>query len=597
VGRVLVVSRLAARDLRRRPAEAALLLLAITAATTTLTLGLVLHGVTTRPYQSTRAATHGPDVVAEADPPLGGGSADRAGLAALARAPGVTGHSGPYPLIGATLRAHGGRAALQVQGRDGAPATIDQPKLTAGSWVRDGGVVIERGFADAFDVHAGDRVTVDGRRFVVAGIAVTAASAPYPSLTLGFGPRGVPVHPGLAWLTRADVRRLAPNGRAASSVINLRLADPAAAPAFADAHMFRGPMLLLPWQEISEANGNLVRNERKAMLTGSWLLALLALASIAVLVGGRMADQIRRVGLLKAVGATPRLIASVLLAQYVVLALLAAALGLAAGRLTAPVLTDPGSGLIGSSGAVPFTLNTVALVTAVALAVAVVATFIPAVRASRISTVLALADSARAPRRAPLLIAVSARLPVPLLLGLRVAARRPRRTVLCLLSTAVTVSGIVTALAAHAQLEAQRVPGSAGLADPRADRLGQVLALITVLLVVQAAVDAIFIAWATVLDARHASALARALGATPGQVGAGLTASQVLPALAGALLGVPGGLALFAALSDDASPAPSPWWLVATVLGTVLAIAALTAIPARLSARRPVAPILQSELA
>ena len=49
MGRVLLVGRLAARDLRRRPAEAALLLLAIIAATTTLTLGLVLHGVTRRP--------------------------------------------------------------------------------------------------------------------------------------------------------------------------------------------------------------------------------------------------------------------------------------------------------------------------------------------------------------------------------------------------------------------------------------------------------------------------------------------------------------------------------------------------------------------
>ena len=64
MGRVLLVCRLAARDLRRRPAEAALLLLAITAATTTLTLGLVLRGVTDKPYQSTREATAGPDVVA-----------------------------------------------------------------------------------------------------------------------------------------------------------------------------------------------------------------------------------------------------------------------------------------------------------------------------------------------------------------------------------------------------------------------------------------------------------------------------------------------------------------------------------------------------
>ena len=64
MGRALLVCRLAARDLRRRPAEAALLLLAITAATAMLTLGLALRGVISKPYQSTREATAGPDVVA-----------------------------------------------------------------------------------------------------------------------------------------------------------------------------------------------------------------------------------------------------------------------------------------------------------------------------------------------------------------------------------------------------------------------------------------------------------------------------------------------------------------------------------------------------
>jgi hypothetical protein len=39
VDRVLLIARLAVRDLRRRPAQAALLLVAITAATATLTLG------------------------------------------------------------------------------------------------------------------------------------------------------------------------------------------------------------------------------------------------------------------------------------------------------------------------------------------------------------------------------------------------------------------------------------------------------------------------------------------------------------------------------------------------------------------------------
>ena len=73
----------------------------------------------------------------------------------------------------------------------------------------------------------------------------------------------------------------------------------------------------------------------------------------------------------------------------------------------------------------------------------------------------------------------------------------------------------------------------------------------------------------------------------------------MLPALVGALLGISGGLALFAALGggDDGVTGPPLWQLLAVVPVTLLAIAALTAIPARLGARRPVAEILQSERA
>ena len=64
MGKLVLVCRLAARDLRHRPAQAVLLLVIIAAAAAALTLGLVLRGVTDQPYQQTMAATAGPDVVA-----------------------------------------------------------------------------------------------------------------------------------------------------------------------------------------------------------------------------------------------------------------------------------------------------------------------------------------------------------------------------------------------------------------------------------------------------------------------------------------------------------------------------------------------------
>jgi len=631
MGRILLVCRLGARDLRRRPAEAALLMLAITAATATLTLGLVLHDVASDPYQNTRAATAGPDVVATVYP--GPEPADPASLEALTDAPGVVGHSGPYPVTGAILEAQGQLATAQLEGRDPAAATIDQPKLTQGSWVEAGGAVIEAAFADALGVHAGDQITLNSRSFQVVGVAVTAAMPPYLTMSppgtaenpLQYCPLPSPSpcdqlaeasggpspeleaalrrvdseHPGLVWLTQTDARNLAPQAESLNYVLNLKLDDPAEAPAFVNAHLAQHPtdpdapgLNFQSWQQIREQiAADLERTEQRALLIGSRLLGLLAVASVAVLVGGRMADQTRRVGLLKAVGGTPSLVAAVLLAEYLVVALLAAAAGLAAGWLTAPLLTDPGAGLLGSAGAPSLTMSTVGVVTAVALGVAVAATFVPAVRAARTSTVRALADSARAPRRTAWLIAISARLPVPLLLGLRVAARRPRRVVLGVVSIAITVSGIVAALAVDAQVGEDR--GS----TIKQDRVDQVLLVITITLAALAAVNAIFITWANALDAKHSSALARALGATPHQVSTGLSAAQVLPALAGAVLGIAGGLGLVSAVSGDETANPPLWQLLAVVPGTVLVVAALTTIPARLAARRPTAPILQSELA
>jgi putative ABC transport system permease protein len=612
MGRVLLIGRLAARDLQRRRGEAVMLLVAIAVAMTALTLGLVLHGVTSQPYQQTRAATSGPDVLATAFPGGSGPPADHAGLAdvaPLAHAPGVIGHSGPFPVAFPVLKVNGHTDAVLAEGRDSVPVAVDQPKLTQGRWVSNGGVVVERSFADALGIHTGDRVTLGGRSFRVAGIAVTAA---LPTSGIGFL-EGSPQwpNPGLVWLTGAAARSLATSANPLGYVLNLKLADPVGAEAFANRFTAGGSYtnntgspFLIPWQEISKQDGLLVKAEQQILLVGSWLLAMLALGSLAVLIGGRMAEQIRRVGLLKAVGSTPALVAGVLLAEHLAVALVAAVAGLAVGRLAAPLLTSPGAGLLGTAGPPSLTPTTVGLVVAAALAVSAVATFFPALRAARTNTVSALADAARPPRRRAWLIARSARLPVPLLLAMRVAARRPRRVVLCALSIAVTVSGIVALLFAHATLAVSQFATSPGSANPdlfdvgfvsRTQRVDQVLLAVSIMLVALAAVNAVFITQATVRDSRHTSAVTRALGATPEQVTAGLSAAQVLPALAGAIVGIPGGFELFAVASQGGNASQPPaWWLIAAVLGTVIAVAGLTAIPARFGARRPVAETLQS---
>ena len=114
------------------------------------------------------------------------------------------------------------------------------------------------------------------------------------------------------------------------------------------------------------------------------------------------------------------------------------------------------------------------------------------------------------------------------------------------------------------------------------------LTAITIALVTLAALTAIFAAMATVLDARRASAVTLALGATPQQVRAGLVMTQVIPALPGAILGLPLGIGLFKVAGHGLSGLPPVLWLVAAVLGTVVVVAALASVQARVGIRRPV---------
>jgi putative ABC transport system permease protein len=619
MGRAFLVYRLAVRDLRHHAAQAVLLVVAIAAATATLTMALSMNGVTSQPYAATKAATDGPDVVAYL---TSTGQAK-----ALMHAPGVASSSGPYPVVGATIRFDGRTAGVFAQGRGQEPAAVDRPDVTAGSWVRPGGVVLERTFADSLGAQVGDVVTLNGQRFTVAGIAVTAAQAPYPNLcyfTASSCPPWLNVpggdwrNVGVIWMTEAGALGLASkaNPLTATYVLNLKLGNPADADAFAQQRFvsppqptgssgftppYLGPMYST-WDGIASADALLVQDAQSVLEPGALLLALLAIASVTVLVGRRLSEYARRVGLLKAVGGTPGTVAAMFLAENLTLALLAAVAGLIAGSLAAPLLTSPGAALVGAPGAPSLTAVTVAKVVGVALAVALAATLVPAIRAARTSTVAAINDVARPPRRRGALVRMSAGLPVPVLFGLRLVGRRPRRALLTAANIAVTVTGLVAVLSFHATVNSRLASAAAtsltagGLSDPVVTRDEQMLAVITILLVVLAALNAIFTTWATVIDARRTSALMRALGARDTQVGSGLVVAQVLAALPGAIAGVPLGFGLFAAVVKNGTVPPVSW-LVAAVLGVLIATAALTAIPARIGSRQPVAEVLQAEAA
>ena len=627
MGTALLVLRLAARDVRRHAAQAVLLVVAIAAATATLTMGIALNGVTTQsPYLTTRAATKGPDVVAYLT--------SAAQATKLARASGVASHSGPFPVVSATIRFDGRQADVFAEGRSMTPAAVDQPLPTAGSWVRPGGVVIERTFADALGASVGDRISLNGTSFAVAGIAVTAAQSPYPYLCNGtlVGPTpaaskfsnacpssfNIPFlslpggqelsssdSVGQIWMTEADAIGLSSKANPLTTyVLNLKLTHPGDAPAFAYDRLTltNSPTapLFSTWEGQEAEDAKLVQDGRGVLQPGAFLLALLAIASVAVLVGRRLSEYARRVGLLKAVGGTPSVVAATFLAENLVLALFAAAVGLVVGWLASPLITSPGAALVGAAGTAPISLSAAEQVIGLAIVVSLAATLVPAIRASRGSTVAALNDVARPPKRRGALVRLSSRLPIPALFGLRLVARRPRRSLLSAANVAVTTTGIVAVISFHAfadnTLSGAVALTGGGLSNPVVNRDEQMLTIITVMLITLAALNTLFTTWATVLDARHAAALMQALGARARQVSSGLVVAQVLCALPGAILGIPLGVLLYKAAVKHGS-LPPVTWLAAAALATLVAMAALTIVPARIGTRQPVAEVLQSETA
>ncbi|MFD6414582.1 FtsX-like permease family protein, partial [Nocardia asteroides] len=345
-------------------------------------------------------------------------------------------------------------------------------------------------------------------------------------------------------------------------LFHLKLKDPAATltwreTVFTDER--RGPEWVNThhWQGILRTDASMIKFAQPALVVGGWLLASAALVTLAALAAVRATRDNRRAGLLKAVGAGPGHVAAVLLAQYLLLTVVATALGLTAGTLAAPELADPGAGLLNTvSGP---TTDTVVAAVFLAVLVSLAGTLGPVVRAARSSTVHSLADSAHLSTHHPRLNAMTAYLPTALLLGIRLLARRPGRAALTAIGTATTTLLITAVLAFHAAPDTSTAYAPDNPLAARNLVTSQALHGVTLVLVALSALNTIFLGWSTAVQARRALAITRTLGATPRQVVTALCAAQLLPALPGLVVGMPSGLLVYWLVSPEMAMPPTTW--------------------------------------
>jgi ABC-type lipoprotein release transport system permease subunit len=364
------------------------------------------------------------------------------------------------------------------------------------------------------------------------------------------------------WVTSEIAQAMRALGMAEEGFeLQIRLDDPADAAAFVEAHRAvasvdaASPVIayMETWQERRADSHSDIDIVAATLFAAGFLLALLTVATAAVLVAGRMAAQVHQVGTLKAVGVTPRQVVAVLLIEHLAIAVLASTAGLGLGRVLAPWLAGMSRTVLGSPELPPLTWTRDATVCAVACTTVVLGTVRPALRGTRQSTIRSLAAGARPPRRPGASRRLVAALGVPLAgaLGLRSAQRRPARLLTSAAGLTLGVAMIVVAVALHASLDL--LGGHAGRARARRQRprhrcplrAGPHHRLATaVLLLVLATVNAFVIAAFAARDSARNHAVLRALGATPRQTTTALIVSQLGASAIAVACGIPLGLGL-----------------------------------------------------
>ncbi|MFD3616661.1 ABC transporter permease [Streptomyces sp. NPDC058676] len=382
------------------------------------------------PFDKAFARQHGAHITAEYDP----AKASTAQLEATGRLDGVTATAGPYPVT--TIRAvdEGGghlQPPLTLAGRSTPHADVDDLDLSLGRWAtKPGEIVLTSQVAGpAFELGTTLRTSdaADAPTLTVVGIAVSAART------------------ADAWATPAQVTALASKETPVTGQMLYRFdsADTkghiTAARKKLTASLPEGALLgtrsYLDTKRAADAG---------AAPTIPFLIAfgVLGIAMSLIIVGsvvsGAVGTSLRRIGILKAIGFTPREVVRAYVAQALIPAGVGIALGVVLGNLLAVPLLDGTEQVYGTASlTVAWWVSVV--VPAAALLVVGIAALIPALRAGRLRTVEAIAIG-RAPRtgRGQWAHRAAGRLPLPraVTYGLAAPFAHPVRTAAMLLAVA-----------------------------------------------------------------------------------------------------------------------------------------------------------------
>jgi putative ABC transport system permease protein len=418
-------------ELRGRRLRAMLVLLVVVAlASVAIVAGLSTQQQAGSRWDAAFAESNGAHVTITSDDP--------AALRRVAADPRVAARSAAYDVTFGVEVTRGARLVGETDVLamgDRARPDIAKPLLRDGRWVRPGAAdeaVVDRALALDEGIRVGDRLTLRqaGRTLpvTVVGQAVNLRDTFYPD------------GDATVWLDPAGYDALAPRGEVRT--VFLRLGDPGAAEAFvADVS---GVVGTSDWLD--------TRTDvlRAGSIFGTFLrvLGVFVMVAAAIVVAGSVATRVlarrRDIGLLKAVGVTPGQVTSAVVLAHVVVAAVGVLVGWLLGGLLAGELQLQVAEVLGSAGPV-FDPGALLITLLVVEVLVVAATVIPARRAGRTPTTVALAPVPPTRGHRSRLAAAGERLglgPVPVA-GLRDAFAQPARATMTALALGVAVVGVV----------------------------------------------------------------------------------------------------------------------------------------------------------
>lgn len=417
---------------RRRRLQTFVIFLVVLLCTSTVVVSLALLDAASTPFDRAFERQRGAHAIAAYDP------AAVTGDQLTAAGDGVQAANGPFGQV--VLEPETDRpmpgvdGPMTVVGRADPGGAVDRLDVWRGRWPSAPGEIVlnEVPQTEAFDlgiVGETTTVTAGGTTFTVVGWAHSVSGS------------------ADGWVTPAQVAALGPTG----TQMLYRFTGDVSSRAAVDQRL-AGVTTGLPAGALIAAQPYLVIKERVAAQPGTYLpflgtFGVLGLLVAVIIVGnvvsGAVVSGFRHIGLLKALGFTPRQVVTVYLTMVTVPALAGAVMGTVLGTLAArPVLGDTFRGLgFGEVGVRPW-------VWAVALlgvpGMVVLAALLPAWRAHRLSAAEAISAGSM-PRRGRALRVQRAlsgtRLPRAISLGLGLPFARPARTALTMASLLL---GVVT---------------------------------------------------------------------------------------------------------------------------------------------------------